>query len=56
MDLLIGDASKAKQKLGWVPKHDVHDLCREMVRCDLGLAQRVALLRREGFDINHENE
>ena len=56
VDLLIGDASKAKQKLGWVPKHDVHDLCREMVRCDLGLAQRVALLRREGFDINHENE
>ena len=56
VDLLIGDATKARQKLDWVPKHDVTSLCREMVRADIGLAQRVALLRKEGFDILHEHE
>jgi GDPmannose 4,6-dehydratase len=34
VDLLIGDSSKAKSKLGWVPKYSVQDLCKEMVEFD----------------------
>ena len=56
VDLLVGDASKAKEKLDWVPKHDVSSLCKEMVIADLNLFHRIALLKREGFDITNEYE
>jgi GDPmannose 4,6-dehydratase len=39
VDLLIGDASKARRVLGWKPTHSFRDLVREMVRTDLDLAQ-----------------
>lgn len=35
VDLLIGDATKAKETLGWTPKIKIDDLCREMVEADL---------------------
>ena len=45
VDLLIGDSSKAKSKLGWVPKYSVQDLCKEMVEFDYyGLVLRDHLL------------
>lgn len=56
VDLLVGDATKAKEKLDWVPKHDVSSLCKEMVLADLNLFHRIALLKREGFDITNEYE
>lgn len=40
VDLLLGDASKAKEKLGWTPATDVRELARIMVECDMDLAQR----------------
>ncbi|RMF40128.1 MAG: GDP-mannose 4,6-dehydratase [Planctomycetota bacterium] len=40
VDLLLGDATKAKEKLGWQPKTDVRELARIMVDHDLDLAQR----------------
>lgn len=40
VDLLLGDASKAKEKLGWTPATDVRELARLMVEHDLDLAQR----------------
>jgi GDPmannose 4,6-dehydratase len=40
VDLLLGDATKAKQKLGWTPATDVRELARIMVEHDLELAQR----------------
>lgn len=40
VDLLLGDASKAKEKLGWTPATDVRELARIMVEHDLELAQR----------------
>jgi GDPmannose 4,6-dehydratase len=40
VDLLLGDASKAQQKLGWTPATDVRELARLMVEHDLELAQR----------------
>jgi len=38
VDLLIGDASKAKKKLGWKPRYTVRDLVKEMMEVDLGLS------------------
>jgi len=46
---LLGDASKARERLGWRPRTSFGELVREMVRADLALAQRDALCRREGF-------
>ncbi|MBN8698512.1 MAG: GDP-mannose 4,6-dehydratase [Chitinophagales bacterium] len=40
VDLLIGDATKAKQKLGWVPKHDLASLVKEMVEGDVQNVKR----------------
>jgi len=40
VDMLIGDASKAKAELGWAPETSVEDLCRMMVEADLGRNER----------------
>jgi GDPmannose 4,6-dehydratase len=40
VDLLIGDATKARAKLGWTPRVTFAELVREMVACDLAVAQR----------------
>ena len=40
VDLLIGDASKARQKLGWKPKTSFAQLVKEMVAQDLAIARR----------------
>ena len=40
VDLLIGDASKARQKLGWKPKTTFAQLVKEMVAGDLAIARR----------------
>ena len=40
VDLLIGDPSKAKAKLGWVPKHDLASLVKDMMQSDLELFKK----------------
>ncbi len=49
VDLLLGDASKAKRVLGWEPKVNVEELCHMMVQSDLQIAQRDKLLREHSF-------
>jgi GDPmannose 4,6-dehydratase len=49
VDTLLGDASKARQQLGWIPEVGFDELVREMVESDWRLAQRDALVAREGF-------
>jgi len=49
VDTLRGDASKARRQLGWAPEIGFADLVREMVEADWRLAQRDALVEREGF-------
>ena len=49
VDTLLGDASKARKQLGWTPEIGFAELVREMVESDLRLAQRDALVEREGF-------
>ncbi|MGP4957332.1 GDP-mannose 4,6-dehydratase [Pseudomonas helleri] len=51
VETLLGDPSKAKQKLGWVPEITVQEMCAEMVREDLKVAQRHALLKEHGHDL-----
>ncbi len=51
VETLLGDPSKAKQKLGWVPEISVQEMCAEMVAHDLDSARRHALLRDHGFDM-----
>ncbi|MGQ5489817.1 GDP-mannose 4,6-dehydratase [Thauera sp. ZXT1-4] len=51
VETLLGDPSKAKQKLGWVPEITVQEMCAEMVAEDLKVAQRHALLKAHGHDV-----
>ena len=51
VDLLIGDATKAKEKLGWVPKYDVQGLVKDMMQSDLKLMQKDGYLRDGGYDV-----
>ena len=48
VDLLIGDASKCKEKLNWEPKHSLEDLVEEMVAADVALFRREKYLREGG--------
>ena len=52
VETLLGDPTKAKQKLGWVPEITVQEMCAEMVASDLEQALQHALLKRHGYNIN----
>lgn len=56
VDLLIGDASKARVKLDWSPQHDINALCKEMILADLKLFQKLSFLKQGGFDVRNEFE
>jgi GDPmannose 4,6-dehydratase len=49
VETLLGDPSKAKAELGWVPEITAQQMCAEMVAADLQEAQQTALLRQHGF-------
>ena len=49
VDLLIGDPTKAKTKLGWVPEYELQDLVNDMMANDLRLMQKDQHLRSAGF-------
>jgi GDPmannose 4,6-dehydratase len=49
VETLLGDPSKAKQKLGWTPKITFHELVAEMVREDYKSAQRDELIKKHGY-------
>ena len=52
VETLLGDPSKAKVKLGWVPEITAQQMCQEMVASDLQEAQRYALLKANGYPVN----
>ncbi|MBF7730495.1 GDP-mannose 4,6-dehydratase [Pseudomonas sp. N040] len=52
VETLLGDPGNAKNKLGWVPEITVQEMCAEMVREDLKVAQRHALLKLHGHDLS----
>jgi len=51
IDILVGDYSKAKEKLGWEPKYTVDDLIKDMVENDLEKNYKEVILKKCGFDI-----
>ena len=51
VDLLIGDASKAKKKLGWSPKYNLDSLIEEMILSDIKLFKKEDYLKKGGFTI-----
>jgi GDPmannose 4,6-dehydratase len=52
VETLLGDATKARQKLGWTAEISIAEMISEMVAHDLDLAKRSMLLRQNGFQIN----
>ena len=56
VETLLGDASKAKQELGWTPRTSFSDLVQEMVDSDLKSAERDALVLRHGYQAYNVRE
>ncbi len=56
VDLLIGDATKAKEKLGWTPVYTLDKLTAEMVSADVELFKSEILLKQSGFLIKNQYE
>lgn len=56
VDKLLGDSSKALNKLGWEPRSSLEDLVNEMIKFDKEEALKEALLRNNGFKINSSFE
>lgn len=51
VETLLGDPTKAKEKLGWIPEITVQEMCAEMVAEDLQVAKRHALLKAHGYNL-----
>jgi GDPmannose 4,6-dehydratase len=51
VETLLGDPSKAKEKLGWVPSITLEQMVEEMVAHDLDGAKRFSLLKKSGYDV-----
>jgi len=49
VDLLVGDPTKAKTKLGWVPEYDLESLIEEMMQSDLKLIKKDTYLNKGGY-------
>jgi len=56
VDLLIGDPTKAKTQLGWVPEHDLGSLVKDMMQSDLKLMQKQQYLKKGGYHINSQSD
>ncbi|MEI7983345.1 MAG: GDP-mannose 4,6-dehydratase, partial [Bacteroidota bacterium] len=56
VELLIGDPTKAKEKLGWIPEHDLASLVKDMVAGDLLLMKKDKYLKAGGFEIKNYYE
>ena len=51
VELLLGDASRAREELGWTPRHDLAALVHEMMEADMRLARREKLLAENGVAV-----
>ena len=49
VDSLLGDASKAKEKLGWEPKTSLKEMVYEMMESDINIAKRDSLIKKHGY-------
>lgn len=51
VDILIGDNTKARTKLGWEPSYDLQGLCKDMMKNDINLMKKEEFLRKGGYKI-----
>ena len=56
VDLLIGDPTKAKEKLGWTPKYDLNMLVKEMMASDIELFRKDKYLKEGGHNVFNYHE
>ena len=56
VELLIGDASKARKKLGWEPKYSLQELVKEMVEADVDYFKKEVILKQSGFAVKNQFE
>lgn len=56
VELLLGDPTKAKEKLGWKPNYDLASMTAEMVRSDIELFRRDQILKNAGFEVKNQFE
>jgi GDPmannose 4,6-dehydratase len=56
VDTLLGDASKARRQLGWVPRTSLKHMVQEMVEADLAAARKYALVTSNGFEVFAHHE
>ena len=56
VDLLIGDPTKAKEKLGWIPEHDLASLVKDMMKSDVNLMKKTQYLKDGGYETLNYSE
>jgi GDPmannose 4,6-dehydratase len=56
VETLLGDPTKAKEKLGWVPQITVEEMCSEMVNNDLEIAKKHSLVKQHGYQVSLATE
>jgi GDPmannose 4,6-dehydratase len=56
VETLLGDPTKAKEKLGWIAEVTFPELVADMVACDLDLAKRDAMIAKEGYKVYSHHE
>ncbi len=56
VELLIGDPSKAKEKLGWESEYNLEGLVKDMIQSDLELIKRTMVLKDAGFDVTTQHD
>jgi GDPmannose 4,6-dehydratase len=52
----LGDATMAKEELGWIPEITLDEMVQEMVASDLESARQHSLLRKHGYNVNVSKE
>lgn len=56
VEFLLGDPTKAKEKLGWQPKTSFYELVKSMIESDIEIAQKDLLCKKHGFEVKDFNE
>ena len=56
VETLLGDPTKAREKLGWIPEITVEQMCAEMIASDLDAARRHSLLKSYGHHVSVSKE
>jgi len=56
VETLLGDPTKAREKLKWEPRYTMQQMCEEVVAADLETAYKDKLLKRHGYQVDQRHE